>query len=72
MIIRPEKRDFYGKSLEIGDLVELYDWGAERKSLGIVELVWDVDEGRVSCFPLIIEDAYDFWTKALPCCVKIN
>jgi len=72
MIIRPEKCDFYGKRLEIGDLVELYNWGAGGESLGIVELVWDVDEGRVSCVPLIVEDAYDFWTKALPRCVKIK
>ena len=74
MKIEIQKTDRFGNSLEIGDLVELFDWGAPphgHKPLGVVTLVWDEDDGRVSCDPLLVEDPHDFWTKALPNCVKI-
>jgi len=74
MKIEIEKTDRFGKPLEIGDTVELFDWGVggDQLSLGVVTLIWDVDDGRVSCDPMVVEDAYDFWTKALPRCVKAN
>ncbi len=59
-------KDKDGNPIEIGDKVELFNWGREERSLGIVEIIWDIDEGRVSCSPTIVEDSYDFWTKALP------
>lgn len=71
MKIDIEKKDRTGTPLEIGDKVELYDWGRTPNLIGIVEIVWDVDEGRVSCDPTLVEDAYDFWTKALPRCRKV-
>lgn len=74
MKIEIQKTDRFGNSLEIGDQVELFDWGAPshgQKPLGVVTLVWDEDEGRVSCNPVLVEDPHDFWTKALPNCVKI-
>ena len=74
MKIEIQKMDRLGNSLEIGDQVELFDWGAQshrQKQLGVVTLVWDEDDGRVSCDPVLVEDPNDFWTKALPNCVKI-
>lgn len=69
MKIETTMKDRDGRDIEIGDSVELFDWGhtsSGNGSLGIVKVIWDVDEGRVSCEPCIVEDAYDFWTKALP------
>ncbi len=72
MKIEVKMKDKDGYDLEIGDKVELFDWGKVKKSLGIVEIIWDVDEGRVSSYPLIVEDNYDFWTKCLPQSKKIH
>ena len=75
MKIEIKKTDRFGKPLEIGDTVELFDWGSTavcQQSLGTATLTWDSHEGRVSSDPVIVEDAYDFWTKALPRCVKAN
>jgi hypothetical protein len=65
-----EDRD--GTPLEIGDTVELFDWVCVKVSLGTTVISWDPDEGRVSCLPCLIDDANDFWTKALPRCRKVN
>ena len=59
-------KDSNGFDLHLGDYVELVDWGKGESSLGITEIIWDDKEGRISCRPLLIEDAYDFFTKALP------
>ena len=66
--------DKNGVPLEIGDKVEIFDWGVKPNTgpLGVVELIWDEDEGRVSCEPLLVEDAHDFWSKVLPGCVKVE
>ncbi len=68
MKIDVKMNDRDGKPLEIGDSVELFDWGhgLAVSSLGTAKIIWDYDEGRVSCDPMIVENSYDFWTKALP------
>jgi hypothetical protein len=65
-------KDAYNKEINIGDKVELFDWGKSGKLLGIVTVIWDTNEGRISCHPCIVEDPYDFVTKALPRCRKLN
>ncbi len=71
MIIDVPVTDRNGTPLRLGDKIELFDWGADpARSLGVVTLCWDEDEGRITCYPLAVEDAYDFWTKALPRSVK--
>lgn len=72
MNIQIDKKDREGNQLEIGDKVELFDWGDKYESLGVAELVWDNDDGRVSCDPQMNIDAYDFWTKAIPRCRKVS
>lgn len=76
MVIKVDLKDRNGATLELGDMVELFDWSfyhrTEPVSLGIAELRSDKSEGRLSCNPTIVEDAYDFYTKALPICVKVN
>jgi hypothetical protein len=57
--------------IEIGDSVELFDWGTCKKSLGFVKIVWCASEGRISSDPCLVEDPYDFFTKALPNCRKV-
>ncbi len=71
MKIEAKMNDRNGIPLNIGDTVELFNWGSGFQSLGMVKLYWDSDEGRVNCNPCIVEDAYDFWTKALPRCQKV-
>lgn len=56
--------------IDIGDSVRLFDWGNDKKLLGITQIVWDSNEGRISCNPCLVEDPYDFFTKALPNCRK--
>jgi hypothetical protein len=63
--------DRHGANLEIGDCIEIFNWGKEGESLGQAQLIWDEDEGRVSTTPCIIDDAYDFWKKAIPNCKKL-
>jgi hypothetical protein len=72
MKILTEITDRNGVSLELGDVVDLLNWGVEGESLGLTQIIWDVDQGRVSCDPLLVEDPYDFWTKALPRCKKVK
>ena len=72
MKILINKTDKNGNELNIGDIVTLFDWGGDGKQLGIVELIWDDDEGRISSTPCIVEDAYDFWCKALPRCILVK
>ena len=72
MEIEVKMNDRNEKPIEIGDHVELFDWGQQPNCLGIVEVIWDADEGRVSCNPCIVEDAHDFWTKALPRSCKVQ
>ena len=72
MNINVDITDRNGFPISIGDTVELFDWGGDNKSLGIVTVSWDSSEGRVSCTPNIVDDAYDFFTKALPRSVKIG
>ena len=72
MNIVVNKSDRNGQSLNIGDTVDLYDWGGGNNKLATVVLIFDDVEGRVSTEPCIVEDPYDFWTKALPRCEKIN
>ena len=72
MNIVVNKSDRNGQSLNIGDTVDLYDWGGGNNKLATVVLIFDDVEGRVPTEPCIVEDPYDFWTKALPRCEKIN
>ena len=72
MNIVVNKSDRNGQSLNIGDTVDLYDWGGGNNKLATVVLIFDDVEGRVSTEPCIVEDPYDFWTKALSRCEKIN
>jgi len=73
MQIEARMNDRNGTPLNIGDKVELFNWGfRDKESLGIVTLCWDIDEGRVNCDPCIVGDAYDFWTKALPRSQKVG
>lgn len=72
MKIEVEIKDRDGNPIEIGDSVELFDWGGVGRSLGVVEIVWDSTEGRVSSIPDPVQDAYDFWSKALPRCRKVG
>ena len=72
-----KKKDRNGETLRIGDVVELYDWtesqnGEPPEMLGVVTLIWDDVEGRVSCSPCLVDDPYDFWQKALPHCKKVR
>jgi len=66
------KTDRNGTNLEIGDFVDLYDWGKDHTLIGRVQLEFDEDEGCVTCNPCMIADQYDFWTKALPNCEKVE
>lgn len=70
--ISVEMTDRNGADIALGDVIELFDWGRNPRSLGTATLIWDDDEGRVSTEPVIVEDAYDFWCKALPRCQKIK
>ena len=70
MIIELNITDKDGDELNIGDKIELYDWGVSRDFLGIGELIFCSDEGRLTTKPEIVEDAYDFYTKALKYCKK--
>lgn len=72
MKIEVEIKDRDGNPIEIGDSVELFDWGGVGRSLGVVEIVWDSTEGRVSSIPDPVQDACDFWSKALPRCRKVG
>jgi hypothetical protein len=71
MKIEIEVKDRDGNDINIGDKVEIYDWGVRKTPMGIVEIIWDVDTGSVSCQPQIVDDPYDFWSKALPRSRKI-
>lgn len=66
MNIQVEVKDRNGNKIHIGDFIEIFDWAKSAKSLGIAQVIFDEDEGRVSCWPVLVEDSYDFWTKALP------
>jgi len=72
MKINIDLKDRDGNNLELGDEIELYDWGRNATFLGKATLEWDADEGRISCDPRIIEDAYDFISYAIPRCRKIT
>jgi hypothetical protein len=77
MKIEVEIKDRDGNPIEIGDSVELFDWDGEDRlgvrPLGVVvEVVWDNVEGRVSSIPDPVQDAYEFWSKALPRCRKVG
>lgn len=72
MFIDFDVRDKNGVPINIGDTVELFDWGGDHKSLGKTVIAWDSSEGRLSCTPNIVDDAYDFFSKALPRCIKID
>ena len=71
MQINIQKKDRNGTELNIGDTIDLYDWGANGEKLATVKIVFDQDEGRVTTEPCIIDDGYDFWTKALPRSEKV-
>jgi hypothetical protein len=66
--------DCNGNELEIGDFVDLYDWGynSSNKLLGRVEIIFDDTTGTITCEPDLINDNYDFWSKALPKCKKVE
>ena len=65
-------KDKDGLELNIGDCVKLYNWGCDKNGLiGEVTIIFDETEGRISCEPLLVQDAYDFISKALPRCEKI-
>jgi hypothetical protein len=72
MNINVDITDRNGSPINMGDSVELFDWGGAHNSLGIVTVVWDSSEGRISSTPNIVDDAYDFFTKALPRSIKIG
>lgn len=61
-----------GNELNIGDMIQLYDWDGTNKALGFGTIIWDADEGRINTEPCIVEDAHDFWTKAIPRCKKFR
>lgn len=63
--------DRNGTPLEIGDTLDIYDWGGKCEKIGTAVLSFDEDEGRISTIPVVVEDAYDFWTKALPRSIKV-
>ena len=72
MVIEVNKTDRNGNSLNIGDTIDIYDWGKEPVKIATVTLIFDDVEGRISSEPCVVNDAYDFWTMALPRCQKIN
>ena len=72
MNININLKDRNGNNLELGDEIELYDWGRDAKFLGKAILEWDATEGRISCDPPIVADAYDFFSKAIPRCQKVT
>jgi len=72
MNININLKDRNGNNLELGDEIELYDWGRDAKFLGKAILEWDATEGRISCDPPIVGDAYDFFSKAIPRCQKVT
>jgi len=41
MQINVKINDRNGSPIEIGDSVELFDWGRSEKSIGVVEIVWE-------------------------------
>ena len=55
-----------GNQLSIGDKIEIYDWGRQTGSIGIVEITLASSEGRISCDPPLVTDAYDFVSKCIP------
>lgn len=72
MQLSVDMKDRDGNDLKIGDLIHMYDWGGSHDSIGTAQIVWNSDEGRISTEPCLVEDPYDFWTKAIPRCTKIN
>lgn len=71
MRIETKMKDKNGIELNIGDTINLYDWGGSHSKIGTCVIVFDESEGRVSTEPCLIEDAYDFWSKALPRSEKV-
>jgi len=70
MKINIELKDRDGNELKLGDKIELFDWGLKQKdSIGIATLSFD--DGRITTIPELVEDHYDFWSKALPGCRKV-
>lgn len=69
--IQMQLYDRDGLPIELGDWVELFDWGASKKSLGLTKITWDHSSGRVRGEPDIVEDPYDFFSKALPRCRRM-
>lgn len=71
MTINVLAQDRNHNNLEIGDTVELFDWGSGI-SLGIVTICFDFKKGCISSDPCIVDDTYDFWTKCLPLYRKLS
>ena len=71
MDINITKKDRNGNDLQLGDTVDVYDWGGEGTKIGTAKLTWCNDKGRVCLEPNLVEDPYDLWTKALPRSEKV-
>jgi hypothetical protein len=71
MNINVEIKDRNGAFLEIGDYVDIYDWGRPYDLIGRAEIYFDTDEGCIALNPQLIEDNYNLVSKALPRSVKV-
>lgn len=58
--------DRNGNQIEILDKLRIYDWNDSGRVLGEGRLIFCTNEGRLDTEPRIVEDPYDFFSKALP------